>query len=229
MKCLCCVNLLILLSLPISALATDINTDTNTNQGSVVENKYSLSGENASNLKDYISVFGIKLDAPFELFECSGNYVYGEIFYDTMQKEICYERQKYYTSNDYETKRFNVTLPFDTAPGYIKDRKMYVYEYLNKVDKIQFYTTGIDSSKYVLKTLVEKFGNPTGYEEVKLQNRMGATFESFEATWNNDQIYIEFNPTYGSLDHGYVNIHTREGKLRRDEKLKDEEKKSLKM
>lgn len=168
---------------------------------------------------DDLSIFGFYFAEPISFSECKKR----DNLYDILTYEICYERM--YGTSSYkklDNEFLKIRFPSDSIPDFLK------YDHVNgliidgNLEKITFYTKGILSQEYVLEVLTKKYGNSSVIEKKSMQNAMGATFETFDAYWNDlEKLYVKFKPTNGEINHGSVSIETLKGRLYM-EKLKNE-------
>jgi hypothetical protein len=64
--------------------------------------------------------------------------------------------------------------------------------------------------------LTAKFGKPTKFEKVPVQNRMGASYIVDRAEWNSTQYFVQFDADgsdggghAGTIDKGWISITTQ--------------------
>lgn len=71
-----------------------------------------------------------------------------------------------------------------------------------------FSTSGVQTQEADLRDLIAKYGEPTQKRVVEVGNRLGARFESIEATWLLDGLTVVYASAVGRLDYGQVLIST---------------------
>ncbi len=54
--------------------------------------------------------------------------------------------------------------------------------------------------------LREKFGPPTTFEVVPMQNAYGVKVSKYKAVWDNSQVYVDFDGITDKVDEGWVSI-----------------------
>lgn len=190
---------------------------------------------NAQNRAD-ASVFGLmKIGEKFTLPECP-QASYGG--YKITVEAACWKNIR--TSYDYSAQKKKkkkddaatpapmgmtdtvfVAFPFSEQPTLSKNSDIVVLVIDGVLEGVGFNTSGVSNQEFVVKKLKEKYGEPTVYNPIKVQNRLGATFEAVEALWKFDNLTVEFKSAEGSLDSGLVNIDSPKGKKHREDKLNE--------
>ncbi len=89
------------------------------------------------------------------------------------------------------------------------------------LEGIGFSTLGIADGDLVLEKLKEKYGEPTAFVPSKAQNRMGASYDAFVASWVFPNLHVTFQSVTNKLDSGLVNVDTKKGRDWRDQRLKE--------
>ena len=170
-----------------------------------------------------MTVFGIKLSEKFTLPECEriGN------FYNN-NKSTCFKRDSIYSNNKkilptepIITDEVEIDFPLSEVPT-IASYGIVVATIINgNLEGISFNTSGISDNEYVFVKLKEKYGKPTVLIPTKTQNRLGATFNFYIASWKFDNLNVSFFGVLTTLDKGSVQINTKIGKEWRDKKLSE--------
>ena len=112
-----------------------------------------------------------------------------------------------------------VAFPFSEQPLLVNGSSVVASVIDGVLESIGFNTAGVDNQEFVLSKLKEKYGKPTVNNPLKVQNHLGATFESVEALWKFDNLIVRFNSTENSLDSGLVNIDSPKGVKHREDAL----------
>ena len=89
------------------------------------------------------------------------------------------------------------------------------------LEGLGFNTGGISSQDYVMEKLKEKYGEPTAFTPLKIQNRLGASFDAVTAEWSFDNLIVKFNSAEGQITSGLINIDSPKGKKWREDKLNE--------
>ncbi len=95
-----------------------------------------------------------------------------------------------------------------------------------RLSYMQVDTRGIRTQSQDLSALTQKFGKPDYLAQPKVQNRMGASFETIEANWNlQSGVTVSYSSTTNSIDEGIVIIATQNGlaadRLRHETRMKE--------
>lgn len=174
-----------------------------------------------------MTAFGVTLGAPLpDLPACTWNgprpcFETHEDS-DTLRTETA-RRNKATGGDDYI-----IQLPTDAQPSYMQ-AGLYVSSINGKTIAIQLGTTGAPGQEAAAQALVEKFGKPTRFAREPLQNKFGARFVGFTATWKRrDGSEVFFDGLSDGLDWGHIEITTPEFRAARDAaKRADAKKRSL--
>lgn len=176
---------------------------------------------------DDLSIFGFNLAKPISFSECKKR----DDLYDILIYNICYERM--YGTNSYkklDNEFLKIRFPSDSIPDFLKYGNVDGIIIDGNLERISFYTQGIVSQEYVLEVLTNKYGKPSIIEKKSVQNAMGATFETFDASWNDlEKLYVKFNPTNGEINHGFVSIETLKGRLYMEKLINDADERKIKL
>lgn len=180
------------------------------------------------------NVFGLmKIGEPFTLAECPSASYGG---YKITVEKPCWKRIG--ASSDFRDKKKKkkdapttapspmndtvfVTFPFDEQPALSSRSEIVVLIVDGALEGLGFNTSGIGNQEYVLAKLKEKYGEPSVYKPLTLQNRLGATFDALEAVWTFDNLIVRFSSAENSLDSGLVNIDSPKGKKHREDKINE--------
>lgn len=76
-----------------------------------------------------------------------------------------------------------IKFPFGESPKIVNANAISAIVLDGNLEGVSFVTSGHSNAEDVLATLREKYGKPSTYIPKKLQNQMGATYESFSAGW----------------------------------------------
>lgn len=155
-----------------------------------------------------MTVLGLTLGAPLRLPECSWISVHVTStvlskYYDRNQAKTCMQ-----------DKMSNMVGPparvvaFDAKDGIpiVKDWQLWALESNGVLVGVMFDTNGLDWQERVLAALVAKYGKPSVESYERVQNTMGAKFDSKRASWSVGPIKVTFWGTFGRLDTGRVYI-----------------------
>ncbi|MCM0083277.1 hypothetical protein L4X63_16955 [Geomonas sp. Red32] len=172
-------------------------------------------------------IFGIDLNSPLRLPECSGQRIGERFFSDASQKTMC----RHPKAHAFEAGQVHeVSFSSEKQPSFIRGEGTLLVRVIDgKVANVQFGTTGIDSAQEVLGALTKKYGTPTGIDKITVQNRLGAHFDSFKARWDLEHIHVRFDATYDTLDHGIVEVETPAEKVRTEAKERKEREAAAQM
>jgi len=170
-----------------------------------------------------MSVFGLRLGEKFSMSECPRQMLGKTVAYGFPGTEPCFERPLGKTGergpiiNDTVLVKF----PLSQIPSLVAGLGISVLIIDGNLEGVGFNTRGVDNADWALKRLKEKYGEPTAVVPRTVQNRMGAAFEAFTASWELPGLYVHFESVSTSLDSGLVNIDTKLGREHRDEALRE--------
>jgi hypothetical protein len=167
-------------------------------------------------------IFGLRLAQPFDIPECRKMKLGNSVTYSGPTKGICFQRGygKESQSGPVEGS-VSIEFPIMELPlgvtggsvgGTIIDRRL---------EGVIIGTSGLSVQFVMLGKLKEKYGEPSQFIARKVQNRLGASFETFTATWTFENLLVVFNGVDGSLDHGLMTIGTKKGAEYRERQLKE--------
>ena len=165
-----------------------------------------------SQAEDRLTAFGFEIGKPLYLPECEFNPV---LKYSGPQKKICMEPRGLTSSF------VSVHFPSNERPSLLSTDAVSVKLFIGNLEALGFGTKGFESKETVLQTLEQKYGKPTRLIETKVQNRLGAKFDSFLATWEFADLYVEYEPIYmGSMTEGFIRIETPRAKRDREDTMR---------
>ncbi|CAN5164386.1 MAG: hypothetical protein ACR2GW_12635 [Pyrinomonadaceae bacterium] len=179
-----------------------------------------------------MSIFGMRLGEPLTILECARD----KHGYRISSDSGCYKRTSIYgylNDKKYDkknpppplgTEHVEIHFPFSERPQIVSSVGVMALVIDSKLEGIGFNTLGITDDDSVLEKLKEKYGTPTAFIPNKVQNRMGASFEAFVASWVFPDLYVTFQSVTNKLDSGLVNIDTKKGKEHREQALKELQK-----
>ena len=82
-------------------------------------------------------------------------------------------------------------------------------------------------AEHLLRLLSQKYGPPNEMEQSVVQNRMGAEFDQFHATWTIKNAYISLYNRLSKVDEGYLEISTLDHLERSLDKFDDDTARQL--
>jgi hypothetical protein len=166
-----------------------------------------------------MTVFGLALGQDFSLPECKKSS-YG---YSIATDYVCYERLfgKEKLSHPIVTETVMVRFPISESPSIAKGGVINVRIIDGKLEGIAFNTMGTRDADVVLGKLKEKYGEPKVFIPKTVQNRLGASFDAFDAAWSRPDLQVLFQSVSSSLDSGLVTIDTKKGSDDRSKILRE--------
>lgn len=166
-----------------------------------------------------IIVFGIPLGQDFLLPECA-KASYG---YSIGTNQACFERlfAREKQTGPIVTDTVRIRFPIAESPAIVKGGELIGRVIDGKLEGVGFNTMGIQNADTVLARLKEKYGEPKELLPQVVKNRLGASFDAFDAAWSGQNIEVLFQSVSGSLDSGLVNIDTKKGSEDRRKALKE--------
>jgi len=160
-----------------------------------------------------MTVFGFTLGEKLSITECERK----SLGYEN-SKSMCFERFSKYVNGveTYPTEPPNnenllIKFPYGDSPQIVSGNVISGIILDGKLEGISFSTSGISDADYVLAKLQEKYGKPSTYIPRKIENAMGASFDSFIAGWKLENLDISFFGVKTKLDEGQVFIDTNKG------------------
>lgn len=172
------------------------------------------------------TVFGIRLGEKFSIPECEKSKVGLQLRYKFSSDKLCFERNfnRVQESGGIINDSVIVKFPISDAPQIMSSYEMFALVLDGNLEGIGFNTAGIRNAEMVLEKLKEKYGSPSTLVPKKVQNRLGASFDAFDAVWNLQDLVVLFQSVRSSLDSGLINIDTKKGREWRDKQLKESSK-----
>jgi hypothetical protein len=159
------------------------------------------------------TVFGFTLDQPLVLPECAYKMIppgQPPKLYDVLNiKETCFQEPR--MNPEYGVSLRSVWFPPKEAPIIVKNWNFLAVEQDGKLVGIRFYTYGVIGQEQTLKTLTDKFGEPTRKGIHKVGNLAGATAEAIVAVWEKPDVVVHLDGVTDKLDLGEVWIETPVG------------------
>ncbi len=172
------------------------------------------------------TVFGIRLSEKFSIPECEKSEIGLQLKYKFSSDKLCFERnfRRVQESGDIINDSVIVKFPVSDAPQIMSSYEMFALVLDGNLEGIGFNTSGVSNAEIVLQKLKEKYGSPSTLIPKKVQNRLGASFDAFDAVWNLQDLVVLFQSVRSSLDSGLINIDTKKGREWRDKQLKEASK-----
>lgn len=191
---------------------------------------------------NYMTSFGLKLGAPFNVPECpivQQTYVTGKRYenYATSKIEsMCFQRDltPYFKKGLlkdsikkplpplFSNGKVNLIVPIESSPDYIAGGATAFLIDGNFVG-IEFYATGSfkTPNTALVSALTEKYGNPTKVTPIELQNDYGAKYTAYTYEWQLSSLSVFYDGYKGT-----VSIETSPLiQLRRELRQKEDETK----
>lgn len=168
---------------------------------------------------DGLTIFGIPLAREISLPECA-RASYG---YVIITSQVCIERLSPHREDGgpVVTETVFIHFPIDEVPVIVNGIKMSGRIIDGKLEGIGFNTKGVEDANMVLAQLKEKFGDADSIRPRVVRNRLGASFDVFDAEWRKQDVDILFKGVSRSLDSGLVSIETKKRKDERAKLLKE--------
>lgn len=171
-----------------------------------------------------MDVFGIPLGTKFEISECEKKIIGNSVMY-RLPKSICYERvgldDKKRATTPVVNEKVLIKFPISETPTITKNSAVLGIVLEGNLEGIGFDTTGVTGQTKVLNVLKQKYGEPTQFLPRKVQNRMGATYDVFDASWSLPELDILFQSVAGKIDSGLVVVDTKKGSEYRKQILQE--------
>lgn len=168
-----------------------------------------------------MTVFGFTLGEKLSVAECERkSFGYG------YSKTVCFERfSKYvngvdvYPTEPITNENITIKFPYSDSPQMVKGSGVSAIVLDGKLEGVSFATSGVTDADDVIASLKEKYGKPLNFIPRKVQNRMGASFDTFIAGWTFDNLDVSFYSVMLNLDEGKVIIDTKKGGAWRKKQL----------
>lgn len=175
-----------------------------------------------------MAVFGIDLGKPIQLSECESETKYGYTSYKSLVSKTCVQN-KWYKYLGYEKEVRTATFTRDECPYFVMGCQITLLEIDDNLEGVEFSTHGLQDQEAVFSALTEKYGKPSHYNKSRVQNKMGASFDSILASWKRGGIFVTMYGTFLRLDDGRVTIDTVKGDALRKSWLKGTQEKKIKL
>jgi hypothetical protein len=145
-----------------------------------------------------MTVFGLNLASDFSVPECRKES-YG---YSIHVTEVCFERLfgKVRETGPIGTDSVRIRFPVRDSPSLVRGGELLAQVIDAKLEGVSFNTHGTSEIDRVLASLKQKYGEPSALQPRKLQNRLGATFDSTDAVWNLPDLEVLFQGASGRID-----------------------------
>ena len=157
------------------------------------------------------TVFGIELDAEFEVARCTHNG----------QNYVPIEKETYWPCRMHIGGTTGPGMPFgkDQRIGIRIDNLPVGFEggaivgnlIGGKLQSLFIKTSGLESQADVYAILLEKYGVATESEVTSFKNLMGAEAEVIIARWRFDDLLIDFSGVSKTVSEGYIYVRTPAG------------------
>jgi hypothetical protein len=186
-----------------------------------------------------MSVFGMRFGQSLSIPECPTEGY--SIDYELFPNHVCYARLMIYERFGAEVfKRYDKKHPPPTLPPLGTEEVRISYPILDRpeisnttvaailidgrLEGISFGTRGIADADSILEKLKAKYGASPTIVSAKVQNRLGASFNTFYALWIFPDLRVGFHSVSDTLDAGLVIIDTKKGNEWREQRLKETSK-----
>jgi|GEM_PF-7081895 len=165
------------------------------------------------------NVFGLYLGEHFSLKECENSYYGGNdhVCFQTISRNI--------NNSESICNQINngiIQFPIDKSPSILGTVSGLVVS--GRLEEIVIETAGYSIQDYDLEKLKVKYGKPTALLPQKMQNSLGATYNTFIALWDLGDINISFSSVMGKIDTGQISINTKIGRNARSKLFDDAQK-----
>jgi hypothetical protein len=169
-----------------------------------------------------MTVFGIPLGQRFALPECRKEKFLKSVTY-LPARTICFQRGygKESQSGPVLEGDISIEFPIMELPLGVTGGSLGGTIIDGSLEGVIVGTSGLSYQYIMLEKLKGKYGEPSLFLPRRVQNRLGAEFDTFTANWIFDNLIITFNGVDGSLDHGLVTIGTKKGAEYRERQLKE--------
>jgi hypothetical protein len=172
------------------------------------------------------SVFGFTIGKPVSLPECSRQVIGKSVFYYGFTNFTCFgSSNPKIEPSSISSDIYSIYFPVQDKPNLVSGTSIVMVILDGVLEGISFNTAGISTQDVTLTALKGKFGVPTEIKPLKVQNKLGASFDTFFASWALPGLIVQFSPTTGVLDSGLVEVQTPKAKeyveTRRRAALKD--------
>jgi hypothetical protein len=147
--------------------------------------------------------FGIELGAPFSMREC----VAGDFGTFNRPIDVCTTTTEK-TIHPWGAVTHSVHLA--GSPNHRGINEIFVTEYKGVVVEIDAVTYGESSQEQVLQDLITKFGPPTSFAKVPVENAFRARYVKIVAHWNKMGFTVKFRGMADSRNDGEIIVSTKQ-------------------
>lgn len=164
------------------------------------------------------TVFDVALAEPFSIPECKRS----SIGYEYAGKSVCFKRlfDRTKSTAPVTDETVSIVFPLSETPPLLSGNTMTGLIMEGRLEGVGFNTRGIRNQDEVLAALKAKYGEPSGFDPHKVQNRMGASFDTFNALWTTPTLDVMYQSVTTTVDSGLVTVDTKKGAAWRVEQLK---------
>jgi hypothetical protein len=158
-----------------------------------------------------ISIFGLEIGKPLKIVELcdfsNGKYLW-------KLEKVCISNDRSGPGNrPWGPLTYEIAYPKNVLPNYVQpigDMFVEVEVYEGKIERINFFTWGVEVQDIAYSDLKKKFSKPKSLNKVVVQNGYGAKFLKIEAKWSMKQGSIEFEGIENSsVDSGHVDVTSK--------------------
>jgi hypothetical protein len=152
------------------------------------------------------SIFGFELGKPLALADCPFRLspISQTKSYEVTTPTTCIKDA--HTLNGYGQEVRKIKFSESDKPLIVKYGRAYPLEANGVLIGLHFLTQGLDLQDVALDQPTQKYGKPTTIKKAIVQNAMGATFESINASWRLKGVNVTFDGLAGQVDYGEVYI-----------------------
>ncbi len=157
------------------------------------------------------TVFGIKLGARLDVPECHYSRIGGVVFFDGADRQSCY--QIISVRNRTLVRPDDMVAISLASDGTFVAGDLHAQLVNGSVQRMWCHTAGVRYQESDMQSLVAKFGRPTHFNRVPLQNAMGASFQTDMAAWSlPNGVRAVYMAAVSRLDRGRFEISTIPGR-----------------
>lgn len=169
----------------------------------------------AAPVDDIHTVFGIALGQPVTVPECRRERNYFDGY--SLDEKNCYKRPANFRDcSVISSGHATIELRVSELPIWIKSPSIGVRVINGNIETIKIKTRGIDYQEDIFAALTKKYGKPSYTQKANVKNKLGASFESMNATWKVGDVSIMFLGVAGLIDEGHIEISTKIGEAASD-------------
>jgi hypothetical protein len=159
------------------------------------------------------TVMGLTLGEPFTVAECGKRQVGTIVLYDSATSATgpCFKRGylQERETGPIANGSVRVEFPMSATPSFVSGFAATALVMEGKLEGLMLGTRGVNTQELALDGLTSKFGKPSTLDRRTVQNRMGASFETFDAAWTTSSgLMVTFRAVVGSLDQGVIYVDT---------------------